>query len=253
LEFRLQAVLWCADVPPILGDLDSRRSLRVPESTVLVKICGLTCVEDAVACAEAGADWIGLNFHPPSVRSVRPKVAAEIVAALPASVSAAGVFVDRPAAEVAERAERLGLGIVQLHGGEPPEDLLALKHLRVIRAFRLGAASDWAVVSDYVARAEALGRPPDAVLVDAFVAGQPGGTGALIAEAILDHIPPLPRLILAGGLTPHNVALRVARVRPWMVDVASGVESSPGRKDRAAVAAFIRAARGASHVTDEGG
>jgi phosphoribosylanthranilate isomerase len=209
-----------------------------------VKICGLTCVEDAVVCVEIGADWIGLNFHPRSVRHVEPEVAADIIAALPGWVTAVGVFVDRPAAEVAELADRLGLAIVQLHGHEPPEDLVVLDHLRVIRAFRLRSASDWDTVFAYLARAEALGRPLHAVLVDAFVADQPGGTGTLIAEAILDHRPPLPRLILAGGLTPGNVADRVARVRPWMVDVASGVESAPGRKDREAVAAFVRAARG---------
>ena len=218
-------------------------SLRVSESAVLVKICGLTCVDDAVACAEAGADWIGLNFHPPSVRSIAPEVAAQIVAALPGSVAAVGVFVDRPAAEVAGLADRLGLGVVQLHGREPPEDLVLLEHLRVIRAFRLRSARDWDGVSDYVARAEVLGHPPDAILVDALVEGQPGGTGILIAESILESRPPLPRLILAGGLTPGNVAERVALVRPWMVDVASGVESSPGRKDPAAVAAFVRATR----------
>jgi phosphoribosylanthranilate isomerase len=88
-----------------------------------------------------------------------------------------------------------------------------------------------------------MGRSPDAVLVDAQVPGQAGGTARLVAEHVLAEIPPLPRLILAGGLTPENVAERIARARPWMVDVASGVESSPGRKDPAKVAAFIRAAR----------
>jgi phosphoribosylanthranilate isomerase len=205
----------------------------------------LTCVDDARACAEAGADWIGLNFHPASPRYVEPARAAEIIAALPASLSAVGVFVDRPAREVAEVAERLGLGIVQLHGQEPLNDLLVLDHLQIIRAFRLERASAWTEVTDYLARAKSMGRLPDAVLIDAYVAGMAGGTGATIANDVLDRVPPLPRLILAGGLTPLNVADRVARVRPWMVDVASGVESSPGRKDRARVAAFIDAARGA--------
>ena len=217
-----------------------------------MKICGLTCVEDAVACAEIGADWIGLNFHPLSVRYVAPEVAASIITALPDSVDPVGVFVDRPPTEVAGLAERLGLGIVQLHGQEPPEDLVVLEHLRVIRAFRLRSTADWDRVSDYLMRADALGRPLHSVLVDAYVANQPGGTGALIAAAILDHRPPLPRLILAGGLTPGNVAERVGRVRPWMVDVASGVESAPGRKDLAAVAAFVRAAHGASLRPDSG-
>jgi len=166
-------------------------------------------------------------------------------------VTVVGVFVDRPAIEVAEVAERLGLDIVQLHGQEPPEDLLRLQAVRVIRAFRLDHPSAWEGIHDYRARADALGRPLDGVLVDAYVAGQPGGTGASITDDILDCRPPLPRLILAGGLTPRNVGERVAKVRPWMVDVASGVESSPGRKDPDLVAAFIRAARGAHRAEGE--
>jgi len=214
----------------------------VSHSAVRVKICGLTSVADAVACAELGADWIGLNFHPRSPRRVAPEVAAAILAGLPPSAAAVGVFVDRPAWEVADLADRLGLGIVQLHGQEPPEDLPVLSRFRIVRAFRIGPGTDWDTVTAYLARAEALGRRPDAVLIDAYVPGQAGGTGASISEDLLDRRPPLPRLILAGGLTPQNVAERIARARPWMVDVASGVESAPGRKDRAAVAAFIRAA-----------
>jgi len=210
----------------------------------------LTCVADAVACSDLGADWIGLNFHPRSPRYVEPGVAAEIVAVLPPSTAAVGVFVDRPAVEVAELADRLGLRIVQLHGQEPPEDLLVLNRFRIVRAFRLGGPAGWERVTDYLARAEAMGRQPDEVLIDAFVAGESGGTGASIAPAVLDGRPALsvPRLILAGGLTPRNVSERIARVRPWMIDVASGVESAPGRKDRAAVAAFLRAARAAGPI-----
>jgi phosphoribosylanthranilate isomerase len=212
---------------------------------VRVKICGLTRIDEALACAAAGADWIGLNLHPGSPRYIQPQEAARIVAALPEPVAAVGVFVDRAAAEVARVAEQLHLGIVQLHGQEPPEDLIALDHLRVVRAFRLASASDWRRVNEYLARAEALGRAPDAILIDSYVAGQPGGTGVPIAEEALDGIPPRHHLILAGGLTPENVARRVARVRPWMVDVASGVENAPGRKDPALVTAFIRATRSA--------
>jgi phosphoribosylanthranilate isomerase len=215
-------------------------------TVVRVKICGLTRVDEAIACAELGADWIGLNFHPPSPRYVAPELAAAIVAALPASASAVGVFVDRPAQEVAEAAARAGIGIIQLHGQEREEDLIALKSLQIIQAFRLDRAAAWSRVIDYIARADALGRLPDAVLIDAYVPGQLGGTGSLVADAVIDSIPPLPRLILAGGLNPDNVAERAGRARPWMVDVASGVESAPGRKDLARVEAFIRAARGAS-------
>jgi phosphoribosylanthranilate isomerase len=213
----------------------------VPHPKVLAKICGLTCVEDAVMCAESGADWIGLNFHPPSPRYVAPKVAAAIIAMMPRHIMVAGVFVDREPTEVADLADRLGLRAVQLHGHEPPEDLAVLHRFRVIRAFRLRAVEDWRCISEFLARAEAVGHPPDGVLVDAYVSGVPGGTGITIDPFLLDARPNLPRLILAGGLTAENVAERIARIRPWMVDVASGVESAPGRKDRAAVAAFLQA------------
>ncbi len=226
---------------------------RVANSAVRVKICGLTCIEDARFCAELGADWIGLNFHPASPRYVERSVAADIIDALPERVSVVGVFVDRPPIEVAGVADRLGLDIVQLHGQEPPEDLLPLRGLRVIRAFRLNHPSEWAAVRSYLTRADALGRPLDRVLIDAYVAGQPGGTGTSITDEILDCRPPLPHLILAGGLTPSNVADRIARVRPWMVNVASGVESTPGRKDPELVTAFIRAARAASLTIDPAG
>jgi phosphoribosylanthranilate isomerase len=219
------------------------KTSRETHSVVRVKICGLTRLEEALACAHAGVDWIGLNFHPSSPRYVRPAEAALILTALPASVAAVGVFADSPVDQVVQVAERVGLTIVQLHGLEPPEDLLVLDRFQIIRAFRLDRASAWSRVNEYLARAQALGRLPDAVLIDAYRADQPGGTGETISDEVLDRIPPLPRLILAGGLTPENVAQRVARVRPWMVDVASGVESSPGRKDISRVAAFVQAAR----------
>jgi phosphoribosylanthranilate isomerase len=218
--------------------------LRVFHSVVGVKVCGVTRLDDALACGRSGVDWIGFNFHPNSPRFVQPDRAADIIAALPLSISAVGVFVDRPAAEVADLSERLGLKIVQLHGTEPPEDLVVLRHLQVVRAFRLSQESDWIGVKDYLVQAAGIGRVPDAVLIDAYAAGQFGGTGATVATHVLDSIPPLlPRLILSGGLTPENVGAKVASVRPWMVDVASGVEVAPGRKDPAKVAAFVRGAR----------
>jgi phosphoribosylanthranilate isomerase len=210
-----------------------------------VKICGLTRVEDAIACAAAGVDWIGLNFHPGSSRFVQRDRAAEIITALPSSICAVGVFVDRPASEVADLCRQLGLKFVQLHGNESPEYLLSLGQLKVIRAFRLGGSSAWASVNDYLARAEVLGCPPEAILIDAYVAGQPGGTGAAVCGDVLVSMPPLPRFILAGGLTPANVAAKVEQFRPWMVDVASGVESAPGQKDPALIASFVRAAKSA--------
>lgn len=214
--------------------------------TVRIKVCGLTNVAQALDCAAAGADWVGLNFHPGSPRRVDVALAAEIVAALPSSTAAVGLFVDRPPDEVAAVADRTQIGIVQLHGQEPPEDLMKLRHLRLVRAFRIGSAEAITAMVAYLRRAEELGRGPDEVLVDAYVPGCSGGTGHAIADPLVSNLPSLPRLILAGGLTPENVAERVALARPWMVDVASGVESAPGQKDPARVTAFIQSARSAS-------
>jgi phosphoribosylanthranilate isomerase len=210
---------------------------------VHVKICGVTRLDEALACASAGADWIGLNFHSGSPRFISEVEAARIVDALPPSVSPVGIFVDRAPREVTAVAARIGLKIVQLHGNEPPEDLPELERLEVVKAFSLKHADAWEAVNRYLDRAKGLGRSPDAVLIDSHRSGKAGGTGVTIADSVLDRIPPLPRLILAGGLTPRNVAERAARVQPWMVDVASGVESAPGRKDLALVAAFVAAIR----------
>ncbi len=221
-------------------------------NAIRVKICGLTRVDQAVACAELGIDWIGLNFHPGSSRYVEPGQAAAIVDSLPSSVSPVGVFVDRPVAEVVDIASRSGIRIVQLHGGESPEVVRLLRPLRVVKAFRLESYAAWARVVDYLAQAKTLGCPPEAVLIDSYVAGKPGGTGKTIDDDFLDGVPPLDHLILAGGLTPDNVGDYIRRVRPWMVDVASGVESAPGSKDLNRVAAFVRAVELASSGSSSG-
>ncbi len=140
-------------------------------------------------------------------------------------------------------ARAVGLDLVQLHGDEPPEYLAAMAGLRVVKAFRLKDAESVNAIGDYLGAAEALGHPPYAILVDAHVPGTRGGTGVAIAEDLLGLIPAHPRLVLAGGLTPENVAERIERVGAWMVDVASGVESEPGRKCPERVAAFAAAAR----------
>jgi len=210
---------------------------------VKVKVCGLTRVEEAVECALAGADWIGLNFHPPSPRHVTPSLAREIIAAIPLPTRAVGLFVNRAANEVADLATDLGLEIIQLHGDEPPEDFRILDRFTVIRAFRIAGPEDLNGVESYLRAASDFGRVPDALLIDAFVPGRPGGTGTEIPDRLPDALPGHQRLILAGGLSPRNVGRRIARVRPWMVDVASGVEASPGRKDLTLVKAFIDAAR----------
>ena len=141
---------------------------------VRIKICGLTRVDEALACLNAGADWIGLNFHPGSSRFIDRIQAREIVAAVADPSRVVGLFVDRPPGVVEECAGDLGIRIVQLHGHEPPEDLLRLSHLQIVRAYRLGRVGDIREMVDDLARAGLLGRSPDAVLVEAAVPGQPG-------------------------------------------------------------------------------
>lgn len=243
--------------PAGMGPWDIARLAPQDRSSgrVRVKICGVTSPSDARALAEAGADWIGINFHPPSPRFVTEERAVAIVEAVPEHVAPVGVFCNRPTDEVLAIAARVGLRVVQLHGDEGPEDVAALGgRFPVVRAFRIGSDADIAGLIGYVKKAGLAGRKPDAVLVDARVDGQFGGTGRVVPVGLLDFLAPLaqvlPPMILAGGLTPENVAERISRARPWMVDVAGGVESEPGRKDLDKARRFIEAARRAwSHGT----
>lgn len=215
---------------------------------ILVKVCGLTDASNARACLEAGADWLGLNFHPPSPRSITPDRAATLAAALPPQAELVGLFVDRPITDVAAiLCEIPAIRTIQLHGSESVSYLEICRAIpsrpRIIRAFRLQTIADLDAMNAYLRTAADRRASPDAVLVDALVAGQAGGTGQAIPSGLLGSLPDHPSLILAGGLTPSNVAERVQLVRPWMVDVASGVESAPGWKDPQRVAAFVAAAR----------
>jgi phosphoribosylanthranilate isomerase len=197
-----------------------------------VKICGVTSVEDALMAVAAGADAIGLNFHPPSPRCVDVEVAAAIAAALPAHVWRVGVFVDRPRDAVRSIAARVGLDVLQFHGSEDVE-LCRGWSCTTIKAMRVRDATTLASAASY---------PVDFILADAYVDDLPGGTGARVPPQWLNGVPP-ERLILAGGLTPENVAAAIRAVRPAAVDVASGVERAPGRKDPEKVKRFIANAR----------
>lgn len=212
-----------------------------------IKICGITSIDDALMVARAGADAIGLNFYARSPRYVRPEVARDIVKALPADIVKVGLFVNAPADEVCRRFDDLQLDLIQLHGDEPPEFLAQLDGRPVMRAFRVGPEG-LPPVSEYLARCQRLAVPLQLVLLDSLVAGTYGGTGATVdwstAKQYLGK-PDVPPLVLAGGLTPENVADAIRIVRPAAVDVASGVESQPGRKNPTAVGAFIGAARAA--------
>jgi phosphoribosylanthranilate isomerase len=217
---------------------------------MLVKICGIRDVGTALAAAEAGADAIGLNFYEKSPRAVAPAVAAEIVARLRDQAShaaqAVGVFVNHSVSEIRTICETCGLSMIQLHGDEPPEQVVELAaDFRVVRAFRVGAEGldSTARYLDACRRQQSL---PWACLVDAKVEGQFGGTGHTAPWELLAReyqVGDWPPLILAGGLRPDNVAEAIRVVRPWGVDVAGGVESSVACKDAALVRQFVRNAK----------
>lgn len=210
---------------------------------VWTKICGLTSVEDARAVASFRPDAIGLNFSPLSKRHVTIDTAREIAAVLPKPVEIVGVFVNHSADEILAIAEAVGLDAIQLHGDETPELARKLSLHPVIRAMRVGE-DGLAPVADELASYAANGITLQACLVDAHVAGTYGGTGKTAPWELLREWPDeWPPMILAGGLTPDNVSDAVRLVRPFGVDVASGVESRPGVKDLKKVERFLEQSR----------
>jgi phosphoribosylanthranilate isomerase len=214
-----------------------------------VKICGIRDVPTALEVAKLRPDAIGLNFFAKSPRNVPVDIAAEIVRALPESVEPIGLFVNHSIAEVESTLKQTGLKTVQLHGDETPEFLAELTKLRpdvqILRAYRMGEAG-LAPLDEYLAVCRALGVTIRAVLVDALVAGQFGGTGQTVPWESLRsgyRRAEWPPLILAGGLTPDNIGEAIRTAEPWGVDVAGGVESAPGVKNIARVERFIAEAR----------
>jgi len=203
---------------------------------IRIKICGVTTPEDARHAADAGADAVGLNFYPQSPRFVTPSQAAAIVRAVPPFTAPIGVFVRMPIRQASAIAFQLGRRGIQTYDDPPPaDDPFPCAH---IPAFRVQNADGLETIRRVVTATR-----PSAVLVDSYVAGQMGGTGHRAPWDLLVGFDPGVPLILAGGLTPENVSEAIATVKPWGVDVASGVESAPGRKDSVKVARFIQAAR----------
>ena len=198
---------------------------------MLVKVCGVTSVGDAEMVAAAGVDAVGLNFSPGSPRCVSVEQGREIVRQLAGRVRAVGVFVDAPPEEVERTRDRVALDVVQLHGDEPPE-----------QTRRWAPDAYWKAVRT----ADEVGAHTCTVyLLDADVPGRRGGTGVRVPLDRAAALARRARIVLAGGLTPDSVAEAIRVARPYGVDVASGVECSPGRKDRALVKAFVAAARSA--------
>jgi phosphoribosylanthranilate isomerase len=197
---------------------------------MMVKICGITNREDALAAIDGGAAALGFNFYLASPRDIGPEEAAKIAAGLPPHIWKAGVFVDESAEAVLETARRVGLDIAQLHGSESPDQYPP--GIRVWKAIRMiGPARETAIA--------AIAAPGlEAVLLDGPVSGQVFDW-ARVPQGIA-------KLILAGGLDAHNVAKAIERVHPWGVDACSRIEISPGRKDHFKMAAFLKAALAAS-------
>jgi phosphoribosylanthranilate isomerase len=210
--------------------------------SVRVKICGITNLDDAAAAIEAGADALGFVFCETSPRCLSLPTAARIIQELPPFVSKVGVFVNAPEAMIRTVLQQCGIDTVQLHGDESPEFCRRFG-CKVIRAFR---------VRDEHTLERAVEYKGHAWLLDSFVPGQTGGTGKVFNWDLARRAVALcPGVILAGGLTPANVAEAVRQVRPYAVDVSSGVESKPGKKDHQRVRDFIRAAKSAEEGQTE--
>lgn len=213
----------------------------------LVKICGITNLADAEAAVEAGADFLGFIFYAKSPRYVTSEIVQPILAALGSAAPTTrrprtvGVFVNTPVAQVRVILDHTGLDYAQLHGDEQPHDLAALdgRGFKVLRPASLAAALDR--TADFVAYPQ---TDAPQLLVDAYSAQSYGGSGQRADwETAATLARRYPRLMLAGGLDPKNVADALAAVRPWAVDLSSGVEAAPGRKDHAKLRAFMDAVR----------
>lgn len=226
-----------ARAPHEAGPASGAGGRSLPTAPVRVKICGITRPEDAVVAERAGADAIGLIFAPSSKRRVDRAAARAIVATVGPFLVRVGVFVDADLEQVVDLVQELRLDAVQLHGHESEAYAAEVRRsARVVRALAFGPGVTPQALAAY---------PADAILLDAAAPGSGRAFGWQEAGAWRGH----PRLVLAGGLTPGNVAAGVRALWPYAVDVASGVEAAPGVKDAALVMAFVRAARSAADGT----
>ncbi len=205
-----------------------------------VKICGLRDAAMARVAAEAGADAVGIVFHPSSPRHASLDQARAVAEALPAFVQAVGLFVNAPASQVRETLSAVPLTLLQFHGDEDP-GYCAQFGLPWLKAVRVGAGTDLVEWRSRFSRATAL-------LLDACVPGEFGGTGASFDWSLVPR-DLASRIVLSGGLEPGNVGAAIAAVRPWAVDVSSGVESSRGVKDAARIQEFMRSVKHADART----
>jgi phosphoribosylanthranilate isomerase len=208
---------------------------------VKIKICGITEIDDALHAVDCGADALGFVFYERSPRAITPPKAQAIIAQLPPFVTVVGLFVNEDPRIIRDVADYCHLDMIQYHGDETSETVREAPR-RSIRALR---------IREDVTLDDLDAYPASGLLIDAWVAGEFGGTGVLSNWEIAAKIAKKRPLILAGGLTPENVAAAIQTVRPYAVDVSSGVEYAPGRKDRKKVAAFVRAAQLAAPVAKD--
>ena len=204
---------------------------------VKIKMCGITNVDDARVAVEAGADALGFVMYRKSPRFVEPAVVKAIVAGLPPFVLPVGVFVNEEPARVRTLMDECGLALAQLHGDETAPYCQDLGR-PVLKALRLKDRGTFLALAEFSGRANVRG-----FLIDAFSDQAYGGTGQTVDWGLAQEVAQSMPVVLAGGLTPVNVAEAITRVRPYGVDVSSGVELSPGKKDHRKVKAFIHAAR----------
>jgi phosphoribosylanthranilate isomerase len=208
-------------------------------SVKIVKICGITRREDAEATVACGADALGFVFWPGSPRCVDARCARDIVKALPSNVLAVGVFVNQPADEVNAIASEVGLGLVQLHGDEGADYVRAIER-PVMKAVALSADATSVGFADWLDRVR--------ILLDVHDPVRRGGTGRTIDWTIAAEVARHREVVLAGGLTPENVSEAIAQVRPYGIDVSSGVEASPGIKDHRRLKALFEAVHGSHYA-----
>jgi phosphoribosylanthranilate isomerase len=209
---------------------------------VRVKICGITNEADALHAAALGADAIGLNFYPQSPRSITPQNAGYVLRALPPFVEPVAVFVNQPLSAVFPLVQQLGrIHTIQMHGDQ--REMCDSYPYHFVPAFQVRDKTSLEPIRRYLDACRNLGRLPSAILVDGYAPDQHGGTGRNPPWGLLGDTHWDVPLILAGGLTPENVAEAVRVVRPYAVDVASGVESTPGHKDPEKVERFIEQVR----------
>lgn len=203
---------------------------------VKVKICGITNLSDARRAVEAGADFLGFNFYRQSSRYIAPAAARRIVQRLPQRVASVGVFVNEPEPEMLAIARRVGLDYVQLHGDETAEVVSRMRRsVRVIKAIRVRDSFRVSQLRNF--------KRASSILLDGFDSRLRGGTGKSFDWKLARSAGRKRRIFLAGGLTPENAAEAVAAARPFAIDVCSGVESRPGKKDAAKMRALVAAVR----------